>query len=185
MIKLKAGPEVEPVVGSDVQTFLRLDSTDYNVRLGQMAKAARIACENYTRRAFITQTWQLTLNIDQIRDTIKIPRPPLHAIRSIKIFRTKDDMVYQNPAHFNTDIVSEPGCVFLKIGYAWGLGVAMRNHQSMIVEYIAGFGDSPDDVPQDIKDSITETAAYYFTQGTTGVLPPDVITKLQPYRIYL
>jgi uncharacterized phiE125 gp8 family phage protein len=150
-----------------------------------MATSARIMAENYTRRAFITQSWMLSVDIDKVLDEITIPRPPLQSITGINIYGTMDALTIQNPLLYNTDTTSEPGRIYLKIGYMWGDGIAMRTRNCMQITYKSGYGDAKGDVPQVIQDSIAETAAYYFVQGTTGVLPPDVITKLQPYRIYL
>jgi uncharacterized phiE125 gp8 family phage protein len=185
MIKLVTPPVDEPVSGPDVALFLRLDSDDYNDRLQQFATSARIAAENYTRRAFITQTWVQSLDIQQIQDKITIPRPPLQQIDNITFYNTKDAAVLQDPTQYNVDLTSDPSTIFLKIGYAWAMGIALRNYNSMEITFDAGYGDLASDVPQEIRDCIIEAAAYYFTQGSTGVLPPDVITKLQQYRIYL
>jgi uncharacterized phiE125 gp8 family phage protein len=185
MIQIVTPPVDEPVDGADVQTFLRLDSDDYNDRLQQFATSARIAAENYTRRAFITQTWVQTLDIVQVQDNIAIMRPPLQQIDNITFYNTKDAAVLQDPTQYNVDTTSEPCRIYLKIGYAWAMGIALRNYDCMAITFDAGYGDLASDVPQEIRDCIIEAAAYYFTQGSTGVLPPDVITKLQTYRVYL
>ena len=185
MIQIVAPPIDEPVEGSDVALFLRLDSDDYNDRLQQFATSARIAAENYTRRAFITQTWVSMLDIQQIKDKIIIPRPPLQQIDDITFYNMKDAAVLQDPTQYNVNTQAEPANIFLKIGYAWAKGIALRNYDCMEITFDAGYGDLASDVPQEIRDCIIEAAAYYFTQGITGVMPPDVITKLQPYRIYL
>jgi uncharacterized phiE125 gp8 family phage protein len=185
MIKLKEGPAIELVDGTDVQTFLRMDSTDYNTRLAEMAIAARIMAENYTRRAFITQTWELMLDYKDVfknYDYVMLARPPLQSITSITTYNDVGAGLVQNATSYFADVYSEPGRAVLKTGYVWNY---TRMHNGMLIEYVCGYGDAASDVPQDIIDAITEAAAYFYTQGTTGVLPPDVITKLQPYRIYL
>jgi len=75
MIQIVTQPAVEPVSGADVRKFLRMDSTDYTEDLARMATSARIMAENYTRRAFITQSWMLSVDIDKVLDEITIPRP--------------------------------------------------------------------------------------------------------------
>jgi uncharacterized phiE125 gp8 family phage protein len=185
MIQIVTPPAVELVDGTDVQTFLRLDSDDYNDRLQQFATSARIMAENYTRRAFITQTWQLMLDYKDVfknYDYIVLPRPPLQSIANITTYNDVGTSIAQNDTSYFADTFSEPGRAVLKTGYTWNY---TRMRTGMVVEYVCGYGDTADKVPQDIQDAIMEAAAYFFTQGTTGVLPPDVITKLQPYRIYL
>jgi uncharacterized phiE125 gp8 family phage protein len=185
MIKIKTPPAIELVDGTDVQTFLRLDSSDYNDRLSEMATSARIMAENYTRRAFITQSWELMLDYSAVfknYDYIMLPRPPLQSITSIKTFNDVGAAHTQLSTSYYADVYTEPGRAVLNVGAVWGY---CRQHNGMLVEYVGGYGDDVADVPQDIIDAITEAAAYFYTQGTTGVLPPDVITKLQPYRIYL
>jgi uncharacterized phiE125 gp8 family phage protein len=184
MIKLKTAPAAEPVAGTDVQTFLRLASTDANTRLANYAITARTQAENYCKRSFINQSWELMLDACKISDTIKLPRPPLVSVTSVKYYDVNHAEATQNSTQYQLDTYSEPGRLIIKTGYVWGAGVALRDKNALLIEYVAGYGAAGTNVPQDIKDVIIEAAAYYFNEGKIGTLPEDSLKKLQPYVVY-
>lgn len=95
-IALITPPAAEPVQVSDMVTQLGLPtisdptlSSQQTARLTRFISAARRWCENYTRRAFITQTWLLKLDGWPPCDwrynwrgypTIVLPYPPCQSI---------------------------------------------------------------------------------------------------------
>jgi hypothetical protein len=114
-LRLIAPPTVEPVPLSDLKAFLRVDDgdTSNDATISALALSAREWAEVYTRRRFVTQTWQLSMDyfpgqIDQrltgqtfsspfvsganallvgIRFGILLPFPPVQSISSF---------IYQN-----------------------------------------------------------------------------------------
>src|ERR1035437_1033475 len=87
MLKLKTAAVAEPVLDTDVQTYLRLDTTEYNTPLGNYAIAARQAAEKWTRRSFVNTSWYFTLEDKEVMpDIITLPRPPLVSITEINTY---------------------------------------------------------------------------------------------------
>ena len=179
MLKLKTAPVVEPVLNTDVQVYLRLDSTAYNTTLTNYAIMARRQAEEYTRRAFITQTWYLMLDASEVLEVIKIPRPPLVSA----VITTYDDAgtpTTQPFASYTADTYREPGRIYLNPGYTWGY---TRERNGMLIEFVAGYGAASTNVPVDIIMAITEAAALYYNSGEVGELPTKVINRLDPYQV--
>jgi len=179
MLKLKTGPAAEPVLNTDVQTYLRLDSTAYNTTLTNYEIMARQQAEAYTRRAFITQTWYLMLDSREINEVITIPRPPLQSA-TILTYNDAGAPTAQDAASYTVDTYSEPGRIYLNPGYTWNY---TRDRNGMLIEFIAGYGAAATDVPADIKMAITEAAAIYYNSGELGYLPRKVQDRLQPYQV--
>jgi uncharacterized phiE125 gp8 family phage protein len=69
-------PAIEPVSLVDIKNFCKVDAdtTDDDVLLMILVGAARRYAESYTGRAFITQTWQATL------DSFPLRVPPLSVL---------------------------------------------------------------------------------------------------------
>ena len=59
---LVSAPATEPVSLAEVKSYLRIDGTADDAVLTILIASARRSAEEYTKRAFITQTWQLTLD---------------------------------------------------------------------------------------------------------------------------
>ena len=180
MIKVKTLPAVEPVAGSDVRDYLRMDSTAYDTVLDDYAAAARMAAEKWTRRSFITTTWDLMLDAAQVTDAIVLPRPPLQSVLSVTAYNDIGTARVIDPTWYLYDNFSEPGWLTLKLGYNWGY---CRWYNGFLIEYKTGYGDSADDVPIDIKLAITETAAWWYNSGEITDVPQKVKERLQPYRV--
>lgn len=96
---LVSAPATEPVALSDAKTFLRVDGSEDDALITSLIATARRACEEYTKRAFITQTWKLALDrfpCDEDWDEleymlglsaqrpIQLPRQPIQSIASVK-----------------------------------------------------------------------------------------------------
>jgi uncharacterized phiE125 gp8 family phage protein len=107
-ISLITGPAIEPVTLSDLKLQCGLppaDDTDHikeqmvAQRLRRHIRGARALCENFTRRVFITQTWQLQLDswpyVDgryhgggSLYAQFVIPKPPLQSIQFVNYVDT-------------------------------------------------------------------------------------------------
>lgn len=93
-LKLKTAPAVEPVTVDEAKLDLHIDAGDENVLIGNLIAAARQLAERETKRAFITQTWQMYL--DKTPAVIEIPKPPLQSIVSIKTISDTETFVDEN-----------------------------------------------------------------------------------------
>jgi len=62
-LKQTVAPALEPVSLTEAKLHLRIDTTAEDVLISSLIKAARQYCENYQRRAYITQTWELWLDV--------------------------------------------------------------------------------------------------------------------------
>src|SRR5215469_16680870 len=56
-------PAVEPVLLADAKGQARIDTTDDDTLVTNLITGARQWAERYTGRAFITQTWQMALDL--------------------------------------------------------------------------------------------------------------------------
>lgn len=90
-LKLKTAPTVEPVTLEEAKLHLRVDSGDDNTLITALILTARQLAERETKRAFVTQTWQMYL--DQASAVIEIPKPPLQSVESIKTISTVESTV--------------------------------------------------------------------------------------------
>jgi len=95
-LKLKTAPSVEPVTLDQAKLHLRVDSSDDNTLITALITTARQLAERETKRAFITQTWEL--HLDRALPEVEIPKPPLQSVDSIKAISTVQSTVDQESA---------------------------------------------------------------------------------------
>ncbi len=95
-LNLKTAPSVEPITLTEGKLHLKVDGNDDNTLITALIKTVRRLAEAETKRAFITQTWQMYL--DSAPAEIRIPKAPLQSIESIKVISAVQDTVDQDSA---------------------------------------------------------------------------------------
>lgn len=182
-LRLIIPPATEPATLGEAKLHLRVDGTEEDNLIAALITAARQKAEDYTRRAFITQTWELAL--DSACGVLHLPRPPVQAVETI----TVDGVA---AAAENYALVS-PDVLHIKVPlYA-------ANPGGVVIRYRAGYGDTSADVPQSIRQAILMLLAHmyearegqapqveYEAQAGAGAdMPPTVAALLRPYRVML
>lgn len=146
-----------------------------------MIAASRTYCENWTARAFVTQTWELVLDAFPTAE-ILIPRPPLQSVTSIKyddgagVEQTLGTLLYA------VDSVSQPGWV-VPASSGWPTGV-WDGINSVRIRYVAGYDpgtsspvDLAENVPGDLKAAILLYLGQLYDQRE-DVVVGTIVNKL-------
>ncbi len=177
-------PASEPVSLEDFKSFARLDSSADDSLIGDLLPAARLLFEETTGRATINQTWRLSLDAipglvdvwwDGVRDGaiselsrgaawIELPKAPLVSVTSFTSY--SEAGVGTLFTSFYTDLTATPGKLFLNAGATWP--AATRNHAAFVIDYVAGYGASGDNVPADIRICIQQIALHWYENRELG-----------------
>lgn len=83
---LTSPPASEPVTLAEAKLHLRVDFSDDDALIGSLITAARQWCEQSSGAAFFTQTWRLTLDDWPTDGVVKLPRPPVKSVTSVKYY---------------------------------------------------------------------------------------------------
>jgi hypothetical protein len=202
-------PVEEPITLEEAKTFLRVNNDEDDALLDSLIIAARILCEESTRRALITQQWRLWLDAfpgaeepwwdgvregtvnGVIRRFIHLPRPPLISVDSVRIY-DEDNQEEEFPAEATfVDTASEPGRLALRNGAAWP--VPGRSYNGVRVDFTAGYG-AAEDVPQALKQGMLAHVAHLYEnrgdgQSLAGVkaeayAPHVALSLYQSFRVH-
>lgn len=153
-------PAAEPVTLAEAKLHARIDTNAEDALVGSLIIAARQWAEQYTGRAFITQTWQLALDYVPSVGSLSLPRAPLQSIESVMSYDNADNAILCDAKNYFADTVKEPGRVVLRAGSAWPF--PLRPANGIVVTYIAGYGDDGENVPAPIKTAILQLVAHWF-----------------------
>lgn len=167
-LRLITAPTTEPVSLAVTKAFLRVDGMDEDALIHALIKAAREKGEELSRRAFITQTWEMIIDGWPGDYLLKLYRPPLQSVTSIK-YRDAD-----NAEHTWTDYVvdtrSEPGVIIFNSLPSDSL----LESGAITVQYVAGYGDAETDVPERIKQTSLSLIAYWYENREGQQVPADL-----------
>lgn len=187
-IYLKTPPEIQPISLAEAKIHSRVDPdiTDDDALIRSYIKAATDNAQAITRRQFINGTYELRLNA--FPPVIKLPRPPLWEITSIKYFDTDNVEQTLDSSKYMVDEYSTIGQVLPAPDESWpGVGDQIP---TITIEYIAGYGDDRESVPDDIKSAIKLIVGHLYEHretvlvGVSGsVIPQGAADLLYPHRI--
>jgi uncharacterized phiE125 gp8 family phage protein len=159
-LQVTTAPTVEPITLEEAKENLRFNGEYEADRIRALIKAARIYCERATGKAFITQTLKLTLDCWPTDGIIRLPRPPLQTVSSIKY----DDYLNVEQTLSSTlyvvDAASEPGRIGVAYGQIWP--DLYEELGSIRITYVAGYGATPATVPDTIKQAMYLLITHWF-----------------------
>lgn len=157
-------PETEPVTLDDAKAHLRITHDADDEAIAALVRAARQICEEYTGLALITRDCRLYLD-QWPKHTLSLPKPPLVNVAAINVYDANGDAVEFSPASYTVDAVGRPGRIGMTGTPPW----PEQALNGIEIEFSAGFGDSPDDVPPSLREGIKRLVAHlYMNRGDTG-----------------
>jgi len=186
--RIKTPPAVEPVTLTEAKLHLRLATTAalaaaYTAEddlLNALIVAARTWAEDYTHRAFITRTWEATLQ-SWPTGAILLPWPPFGAVSLIEIEGdTWDSDEY---------LVSIEGAIVPLDTWPDLSTYEDRVADPIVITYTSGFGATAATVPATVRQAILLLSGGWYGQresilvGVAGQdAPMGVKALLDPYR---
>lgn len=204
-LKIKTSPTLEPVSLIEAKELLRIDDADNDTLISSMINAVRQRAEEWTGRAFLTQTWTLWLDQFPFRNGINslngrvivIPRPPMQSVTFIKTYDTENAPSIFDTSDYFVDTPTSPGRIALNENSSWPTG--LRKFSAVEIEFISGYGSLASDVPEGIKQGMLQwikllfankSKLYESDESTPGLLemnripiPPLVMMLWEPYRL--
>lgn len=145
-------PTAEPLSLSHVKQHLRLIHDDDDEELRRLIAASRIEIEKQVRRAYINQTWAMTLDAFPTDDYIELPVAPLSSVSSITYTDTLGASQTLATTVYAVDTAREPGCVALKYQQIWPTTRSEPN--AVTITFVAGYGATDASVPQNAKHAM-------------------------------
>jgi uncharacterized phiE125 gp8 family phage protein len=185
---LITAPLLEPLTLIETKDHLRYTASDQDALISELIPAARRFAENYCQRALITQTWDFTLDrFPGWRAAIELPFAPLQSVTTITYTDTAGNPIVLSASLYQVDAVSEPGRVAPVFGGIWPQTQAELN--AVTVRFIAGYGNSPGDVPAGIRQGMLMLIGHLFERRessaalTISKVPQAHEYLFDPYRI--
>lgn len=173
-LKLVTPPAAEPVSAADIKPQLRidLDDTTFDEQINSLIPAAREWCEGYQNRAFINRDYDLALDTWP-RSAIRIPRPPLVSVASIKYRDSEGNVTTWDSASYLVDVFGEPAEIWPV--NCWP-SASLQKVNGIVIRYTAGYGADAIKVPANVLQAITMLVCHYFECGI--VEPPQAVKSL-------
>lgn len=174
-IAVVTAPVTEPISLAEIKANLGIDDDAYDVALIRLRATARQYCEKVQRRAFITQTLDVTYNLPLTR--LILPRPPLQSVTSIKYLDTDGVEQTLDSAYYRVT-GTDPGLITLAEGYSWPSVQPVE--EPVTVRIVAGYGDDQD-VPQTTKGAMLALIGHWM-ENREAALAGQTVTAV-PFQL--
>lgn len=183
---LTAAPELEPVSVAEAKDYLRIDSAVEDPVVASLVLAARLHIEGALDIAMLTQSWTLVRDRWPEDGRVGIPLGPLQSVDSVKVYDSDDVAQTVPPETYVVDLSSLRPRLVRTTGAVWP--TPGRPASGIEIAVTAGYGDTPDKVPQPIRKALLMLVAHWYEQrepvvfDQPDVLPHGVADLLKPYR---
>jgi uncharacterized phiE125 gp8 family phage protein len=167
------------------------DSTEDDI-LSALITSARQYVEAVTRRALITQTWDLYLNEFPSGNYFEIPLGSLQSITSMAYTDSSGTVTTMTATtDYIADTASEPGRIVLPYGIGWP-STTLHPVNPIAIRFLCGYGTTAASVPAGIRTAIKMTCEDLFEHRSAthdkvgGNIQENktVMALLWPYRLW-
>lgn len=196
-LTLVTAPSTEPFELAEAKAFLRVDVDDENTYISALITAARVHCENFTHRAFVTQAWDYKLDgFPCDGGAIWLPKAPLLAgspgTAPVVTYTDSDGATQTfSSSLYTVDAPTGPharmGRLFLNYGEQWPATRAIEN--AVQVRYSAGYGAAAA-VPEPLKVAMKMLIGHWYATreaaqaGGQSKTPENVDALLWPFKSF-
>jgi len=176
-------PAVEPVGLAEVKEFLRIGSAGEDGLVAQMIAGARARIEEAVGLALISRTVRVTMEAWPVamlnRRSITLPVRPAGELVAVRV--TQGGVEADVSSRFRL----MPGRA-ARLTWASGALAHPDARTHIEVDYVAGFGDAPDDVADSLRLAVKQMVGHAYraryTEGGVEPLPPDVAAMVATWR---
>lgn len=156
------GPAVAVIPVEEMKAHLRVVGDDETALIAGLVAAAEQWADGWSGvlgRALITQTWELDMP-EFPGDAIRIPLGPVQSIVSVKYHPPSGAQQTADANSYRLHEDSAGHYIRLVNGAAWP-STDIRD-DAVTIRWVAGFGDTPGDVPQNIRVGLQMMVAHMF-----------------------
>ena len=173
---------IEPVTLSEALTQCRADAGIEDNWFMDKIKAGRIKAEEYQRRSYISQEWELSFDSFPSGE-ILLPRSPVISVESVKYIDSENTEHEISLQDLIIDTDNQPARILTLNNWPT---VTLRKINSVKIRYVAGYGETGDSVPETVKDAILLYVSHHWNNRAGEVdLPKSFYDLLKPNRLYL
>lgn len=164
-LRLVEGPDVEPLDVAYIHQHLRLDLDDEDDLVDVWIPAARQKAEQLRDEILITQTWELVLDrFPSSGCPIVLPKKPVQSVLSIEyVDPSGEDQTFglsSPPTEYEVIADAERPLLALRYGQSWP--ETARVAGAVTIQFIAGYGDAPEDVPEFIRALMALLVGHFY-----------------------
>ena len=183
---MNRAPAHEPVSLQEVKAVLSLSVPKDDTLLSCLLLAARMVCEHRTGLVLITQEWSFFIDQWPESGIVQTPIAPPRSIDAVRVHDWLDGAVDLSLDIFEFDKGPNPTSIRFERGR---VPAPRRAFDSIEFAVTVGLAETPDEIPQPIRQAILDLATTWFVArepvafGNADIPIPEPVAKLlEPFR---
>jgi len=153
---------LDPVTLNEAKRHVNVEFNRDDNLITALITAAREHAEEYTGRAFNTQTWTLELDAWPADGVIRLARSPTISVSTVKYYNSAGvQTTLVSGTDYQEALTSEPARITIEPGMTWPT-VETGRLNAVEVIYVAGYGALASDVPQAIRQAMLLAIAAWY-----------------------
>jgi uncharacterized phiE125 gp8 family phage protein len=178
-VKVIVPPALEPVSVEEAKAQLRLESSSEDALLMRMISAARETVEGMGALALISRRVVETRDGWRLDETgaARLALAPVTAVHAVRLADAAGTFVALAPERWSPRLAGSEA----RIAFAHGAPAPVRAAAGIEIEYTAGFGPNPADVPAALRQAVLILVSALFEQRESGEPPASVRALVAPF----
>ncbi|MFA5900725.1 MAG: head-tail connector protein [Hyphomicrobium sp.] len=183
---LTSAPATEPVSVSEAKAHLRVDGAAEDTLIASLILTSRLHIETALGLALITQSWRLHLDRWPDARDVAVPMRPLESVDEVRVISADGDPTIIAASQYLVDATSVPPRLVRRAA----LPVPGQVARGIEIDFTAGYGDEPEDVPAPIRQALLLLVAHWYEHrdpievGAADTVIPSVVSDLlAAYRV--
>lgn len=153
-------PTVEPITTAEAKAQAHVSTAADADYIDSLIAASREQCEIEQARSYITQTW--VLRLDRFPAEIELPRPPVQSVTSVAYIDTDgDSQTLTVDTDYQVSLNGVPPRIMPAVDKEWPT-VRESAYDAVTVTYVAGYGGTGSDVPDNVKLAVKILVAHWY-----------------------
>lgn len=184
---LTSGPALEPVTVAEAKAHARIDDSVEDVLIASLILTSRLHIEAALGLALITQGWTLSLDRWPKPGPVELPLRPAQSISAVRLIARDGTPHALDSGSYRLDTASVLPRLVAQHD-VWP--VPERRHAGIEIAFVAGYGDTPEDVPQPIRHALLCLVAHWYEHrdpfqmgARETAVPPAIGELLKPYQV--
>jgi uncharacterized phiE125 gp8 family phage protein len=191
---LTTAPTTTPITLAEAREWLAVQSgvTSDDSAITQIINEVTAYAESrFNGRKLINQTWEITLDEDEIEDVIDLRLVPLVSISSIKTYNDAGTESTVDSTNYLVTTGERPRVSLTSSG-SWPTD--LRDYDCMKITAVVGYGSSNTSIPEDIVMLLRGLVLHFYHSKGTGIMetvsgqvmsiPYVYTTLLKKYRVH-
>jgi uncharacterized phiE125 gp8 family phage protein len=159
-LRRTVAPTVDAFTVADLKAQTRIDHSSEDGLLASLLAAATAAVEQMAGRAFVTQTWRLSVGRTTARADVALPLGPVQSLSAVKYYDGANVLQTATLGDYRLYGDDDTAIVRPEVGVDWP--AMYLRPDALQIDFVCGYGATGAAVPEELRHAVMMLAAHWY-----------------------